>query len=254
MALPFPVPASLSPAFTMSHATEADAECLAEVYYAAFQTDPGNTYWWPADKEPMMEWTVRRTRGKMRDRSVRHYKVVDVQTGDVVAFARWNIPEGSTRFGEWPGGDGEVDVSGLVRSEGEAPAPLTGGANTPGQSPAALDLPLGSKEELCRDFFDGLSRMSSKWVTKDMLNLSLIATSTKYFKRGAARALIVPMLEIADAEGVRAYLEATPAGKPIYEKLGFREVDSLEFNLDELTKDQHGVYKLCIMIREPAKK
>lgn len=59
------------------------------------------------------------------------------------------------------------------------------------------------------------------------------------------------MLDIADAEGVKAYLEATPAGKPVYEKMGFREVDSLEFNLDELTKDHHGIYRLCIMIREP---
>jgi hypothetical protein len=60
------------------------------------------------------------------------------------------------------------------------------------------------------------------------------------------------MLDIADREGHRTYLEATPAGKPVYEKLGFREVDSLEFNLDELTKgQQHGVYKLSIMIREP---
>lgn len=65
--------------------------------------------------------------------------------------------------------------------------------------------------------------------------------------------MIVPMLEIADAEGVKTYLEATPAGKPIYEKLGFQEVEALEFNLDELTTDRHGVYKLCIMIREPIK-
>lgn len=86
-----------------------------------------------------------------------------------------------------------------------------------------------------------------------LTGLSLIATSTKYFKRGAAKALIVPMLEIADAQGLKTYLEATPAGKPVYEKLGFREVDALEFNLDELTKDHHGVYKLCIMIREPVK-
>lgn len=64
---------------------------------------------------------------------------------------------------------------------------------------------------------------------------------------------MLPMLQIADAEGVRTYLEATPAGKPIYEKLGFREVDTLEFDLDELTEDRHGVYRLCIMIREPVR-
>ncbi|KAK7717320.1 hypothetical protein SLS64_002810 [Diaporthe eres] len=265
MALPFPLPAGLHADFTMSRTTEADAERIAEIYYAAFQTDPGNTYWWSADTPAMMEWMVRRIRRKMADRSVRHFKVVDARTGDMVAFARWDVPQGSDAFGEWVGddeinGSGEVDVSGLVEGEGEGEAngeasePLTGGVDAPhSSSSAALDIPRGADPELCRGFFDGLSQMSSKWMGQDMLGLSLISTSTKYFKRGAAKALIVTMLKIADAEGVKTYLEATPAGKPIYEKLGFREVDSLEFNLDELTKDRHGVYKLCIMIREPAK-
>lgn len=263
MALPFPLPAGLHADFTMSRTTEADAERIAEIYYAAFQTDPGNTYWWSADTPAMMEWMVRRIRRKMADRSVRHFKVVEARTGDMVAFARWDVPQGSHAFGEWVGGDevngsGELDVSGLVEGEGEpngeAPEPLTGGVDAPhSSSSAALDIPRGADPELCRGFFDGLSQMSSKWMGQDMLGLSLISTSTKYFKRGAAKALIVPMLKIADTEGVKTYLEATPAGKPIYEKLGFREVDSLEFNLDELTKDRHGVYKLCIMIRDPVK-
>ena len=52
----------------------------------------------------------------------------------------------------------------------------------------------------------------------------------------------------------RTYLEATPTGRPVYEKWGFRVVDVLEFNLDELTPDQHGLYKVSIMIREPTPK
>lgn len=174
MALPFPIPAGLFPAFTMAAPTEADAESLAEIYYEAFRTDPSNTYWWPAEKEPMMQWMVPRIRNKMRDRSVRHFKVVDAQTGDMVAFARWDIPEGSIKFGEWLGGGGEADVSELVKGEGEpangaAPAALTGGTEAPQPTSAPMEIPPGADAELCRDFFDGLSRMSSKWVTPDML-------------------------------------------------------------------------------------
>ena len=84
--------------------------------------------------------------------------------------------------------------------------------------------------------------------------LSLIATNPKYFGQGAAKALILPMLDLADDEGRRTYLEATPAGRPLYEKWGFRVVDVLEFNLDELTQDQHGIYRVSIMIREPTRK
>jgi hypothetical protein len=59
------------------------------------------------------------------------------------------------------------------------------------------------------------------------------------------------MLAIADAQGCQAYLEATPTGKPIYEALGFRQVDTLDFDLGAMGKGREGVYSLSIMIREP---
>lgn len=201
MALPFPIPPGLLHAdFTMCPATEADTERIAEIYYAAFQTDPGNTYWWPADTAAMTEWMLRRIRRKMADRSVRHFKVVDAQTGDMVAFARWDVPGGSRAFGEWVGGGEasgggpkeEADVSGLVRegeseakANGEAPAPLTGGDDAPRPlSPSAvLDIPAGANPELCRGFFDGLSRMSSKWMAEEMLGEHL---ARNILPRGAA--------------------------------------------------------------------
>lgn len=63
---------------------------------------------------------------------------------------------------------------------------------------------------------------------------------------------MLPILALADAEGLKTYLEATPGGKPVYEKLGFREVDELLFDLKELTGEDFGeVYKLSIMVRDP---
>lgn len=181
MALPFTIPPGLlAPDFTMCPVTDSDVKCIAEIYYAAFQTDPGNTYWWSADTPAMMEWMYRRIRRKIADPSVRHFKVVDA-SGDMVAFARWDIPKGSVAFGEWMGGGaGEVnggkgaDVTGLVEGESEVAAeqPLTGGAEVPQPSSVAaatLDIPRGADPELCRDFFDGLSRMTDKWMKDDML-------------------------------------------------------------------------------------
>ncbi|TGJ80217.1 hypothetical protein E0Z10_g8530 [Xylaria hypoxylon] len=85
-----------------------------------------------------------------------------------------------------------------------------------------------------------------------VIGLSLLCTSPKYHRRGAAKALLAPMLAIADAAGLRSYLEATPGGRPIYEKLGFRAVDVKEFDLDALTHGKmRGIYKLAIMIRDP---
>lgn len=182
MALPFTIPPGLlDPDFTMGPVTDSDAKRIAEIYYAAFQTDPGNTYWWSADTPAMMEWMDRRIRRKIADPTVRHFKVVDA-SGDMVAFARWDVPKGSVAFGEWNGGGGEVNVNGgmgadvtrLMEGEGEVAAeqPLTGGAEVPQPSSGAaatLDIPHGADPELCRDFFDGLSRMSDKWMKDDML-------------------------------------------------------------------------------------
>ena len=62
---------------------------------------------------------------------------------------------------------------------------------------------------------------------------------------------MLPMLAIADARGLKTYLEATPDGKPVYERYGFREVDELLFDLKELTGKFNETYKISIMVREP---
>lgn len=182
MALPFPVPPGLlHPDFTLAHAAEPDAEAAAELYHGAFQTDPGNTYWWPGDREAMLGWMAARTRRKMADRSMRHFKVADARTGEMVAFARWGIPRGSAAFGEWLGGDGV---------NGEAAASLAGGADAPQPpSSAALDLPRGADPELCRGFFDGLVRMSSRWMAEDMLCKQLAREGGSPATGAASRAL-----------------------------------------------------------------
>lgn len=59
------------------------------------------------------------------------------------------------------------------------------------------------------------------------------------------------MLDIADREGTRTYLEATASGKPVYERLGFRAVDTLDFDLSALTENLKGLYQITIMIRDP---
>jgi predicted acetyltransferase len=83
------------------------------------------------------------------------------------------------------------------------------------------------------------------------IGLSLICTDPKYHRRGAAKALITPMLALADARGLTTYVEATPTGRPLYEKLGFRQVDSIDIDLTEHTKDQKMWYQLAIMLRQP---
>ncbi|KAI1112295.1 hypothetical protein F5Y14DRAFT_273366 [Nemania sp. NC0429] len=258
MALPFLPPASLDPSFTMSCPTEADIDALTRVYYDSFSTEPGNTWWWPDDRDAMFEWMQDRTRRKISDRNVRHFQVLDGQ-GEVVSFARWDIPKGyEAKFGEWVGGD-DGDVSRVVVGDGNedgAGKPAATTAPVEEITPAAaktVSAPRGADPELCQFFFTELARLSKKWNATEMLGLSLLCTSPKYYRRGAAKALLLPMLAIADDEGLRCYLEATPAGRPVYEKLGFETVEVKEFDSGALTGGRvvNADLSLYIMIREP---
>ncbi|KAI0857103.1 hypothetical protein F4860DRAFT_372734 [Xylaria cubensis] len=254
MALPFAPPAFMDASFTMSRPTKADIHTLAKIYFDSFATDPANTYWWSQDHDAMFEWLHERIRRKMSDRSVRHFQILDDQK-EVVAFVRWDIPEGyEAQFGEWVD---VLDVSRAVVAEDgadEEPAATTT-APVEEATPAAvkdISIPRGADQELCETFFAKLADLSKKWDAEKMLGLSLLCTSPKYFRRGAGKALVVPMLAIADAVGLRSYVEATAAGRPMYEKLGFRTVETKVLDAAAATDGRvKGMSTISIMIREP---
>ncbi|KAK8070612.1 Acyl-CoA N-acyltransferase [Apiospora hydei] len=242
--------------------TEADTDAAAAVYYESFKQDPANGYWWPKALPPLLAWCSDRMKAKLSDPLVRIFKITaGTADGEMVAYARWDLPAGSTRFGTWIGGEKDkVDVTALVEESGgssngaaaaaaEKKSPLTASADA--AAPAPGDYPEGGNHEIADRFFSALNASQKKWKTDDMLGLSLLCVSPKYSRKGIATALLAPMLDIADAEGRKTYLEATAAGKPLYEKLGFRLVELLTFDWDELTKERNGLYKNWVMIREP---
>ncbi|KAI8950084.1 hypothetical protein F4801DRAFT_370092 [Xylaria longipes] len=253
MALPSPPAASLDASFTMSRPTEADISALASVYYDSFATNPCNTYWWPEDRDALFEWLHERFQQKMSDRNVRHFQILNDQK-EVVAFARWDIPKGyEAQFGEWVGIDNALDVSRAVGKDGtEEPATTAAVEEVAPAAAKTTSIPRGADPELCQAFFAKLATLSEKWEAEKMLGLSLLCTAPKYHRRGAGKALLVPMLAIADTVGLRSYVEATPAGRPLYEKLGFRLVESKVLDATAATGGRvKGVSELSIMIREP---
>ncbi|KAI0554661.1 hypothetical protein F4679DRAFT_526990 [Xylaria curta] len=292
MALPFAPPAFMDASFTMSRPTKADIHTLAKIYFDSFATDPANTYWWSQDHDAMFEWLHERIRRKMSDRSVRHFQILDDQK-EVVAFVRWDIPEGyEAQFGEWVGFDDVLDVSQAVGQDGaDEPAAVT---TAPVEEATLADaktisIPRGADPELCGTFFakpllstlppfffsffsvecikssfdhHGDTPYLSNHATTHrspllahrliVTGLSLLCTSPKYFRRGAGKALVAPMLAIADAVGLRSYVEATAAGRPMYEKLGFQTVETKTLDAAVASGGRvKGMSTISIMIREP---
>ena len=80
--------------------------------------------------------------------------------------------------------------------------------------------------------------------------LELLAARPEWQGKGVGSALLRWGLERADEEGVEAYLEASPAGKGLYEKMGFREVGRLVVP----SREEGGEdFVECFMLRDARK-
>lgn len=51
----------------------------------------------------------------------------------------------------------------------------------------------------------------------------MLGTHPDYRRRGSASMLIRWGCELADRDGVVAYVDASPAGAPLYQKFGFKD-------------------------------
>ncbi|KAJ6536963.1 acyl-CoA N-acyltransferase [Mycena capillaripes] len=213
MTLPFARPAALTPRFIISRCTPADVPQMVECYLDAF-AETAFTWFWPPTRESMRAWTLARFARRFQDPNDQQFKVMEEGTAEVVAFARWGVPQG---------------MKGLAAGFEE--------------------LPEGANEEVFNEFFAGIKRMQAKWDAKSKLDLSLICTHPKYQGQGLAAALIKPVLDIADAEGIPTYLEALPSAKAAYEHYGFKTVDTEEYDLTKSGRE--GTRVLYIMLREP---
>ncbi|KAJ7908366.1 acyl-CoA N-acyltransferase [Mycena leptocephala] len=234
MTLPFARAMSLTPRFTISRCTPADVPQLVECYLDAF-TETVFTWFWPPTRESMRAWTLVRFVRRFEDPTDQQFKIVEETSSQVVAFARWGVPSG---------------MKGLT--EGFRTYELAESLTCrDAQSCGKQEIPEGANKEVFHEFFAGIKHMQAKWDAKSKLDLGLICTHPKYQGQGLAAALIKPILDIADAEGITAYLEALPNAKAVYEHYGFKTVDTLEYDLTKAGRE--GTEVLSIMVREPKK-
>ncbi|KAK4173101.1 hypothetical protein QBC36DRAFT_303947 [Triangularia setosa] len=121
----------------------------------------------------------------------------------------------------------------------------------PGLVPLEMEL---SKEvmqnmtdpELGVTFFGDQHARHEKYMgSKSHCYLALIATRPDYRGFGAGRMLMESGVQKVDEEGYKAYLEASPEGKPLFEKFGFR--------VEQVAEYLDGRYLECSMIRDTKK-
>ncbi|KGO66541.1 Acyl-CoA N-acyltransferase [Penicillium italicum] len=192
----------------------ADAPELTQVFYASFRTNldttmfpntPDVTEWLEKD------WSDSITRSLAGETREVFLKVTEgSERGAIVAFAKWKLPV--------PAADRHRDERQIV-------------------------WPASSNKELCDHFFYGMEARHEKWMgERPHYYLDMLGVHSSHQGKGLGSKLLKWGIKRADAEGMEIYLSASPAGRPLYQKYGFREVD---------TFSPYSDYVQVAMIRSP---
>lgn len=88
------------------------------------------------------------------------------------------------------------------------------------------------------ELFQGLFKLFNKHKreimgTRPYYVLDTLVTHPDHHRRGAGGLLVQWGCDQADKKGVEAYLEASPMGKPLYERYGFKEVKTVQIDFAE---------------------
>jgi GNAT superfamily N-acetyltransferase len=133
------------------------------------------------------------------DPTARYFKAC-LPTGQIVGIARWHLfPTAGPHF-PWS-------------MEGFAP---------------------DANLELLKWFFGSLDEKRNAFMVprgKGYLYMAILAVDPGFQRMGVGRKLLDWGLEKADRERLECWIEASPAGKGLYEKVGWREVDVIDVEL-----------------------
>lgn len=189
---------SLAMSLSLRPAIASDARHIVDIYLSAFREDAISLLCFPRNKAVDDFWLNMIA----EELSNPHTHFVCVTSSDasgqetVIAFAQWMAPS----------------------------------------NPVTVELPTwpaGSDSELANSFFGALFSTHKRLMEgKKHWYLELLGTRPEFQGKGAAGMLMRWGLERADEEGVEAYLEASPDGKPIYEHFGFVAQEELVVDLE----------------------
>ncbi|CAH0054390.1 unnamed protein product [Clonostachys solani] len=105
--------------------------------------------------------------------------------------------------------------------------------------------------EMARDFLGRLWEVKARLVGKTPhVQLTQLATSPRHQRRGAGQLLVESGAELADSLHLKSFLEASETGEKLYKKLGYTEVEVLEFDIRKWGGDVDP-QRMKFMQREP---
>ncbi|KAL8836613.1 MAG: hypothetical protein Q9170_002836 [Blastenia crenularia] len=211
-------------AFEIAEAQEADLPELARLADRVWTATPWVLmgYMFPIN-DPVIRYAYRlkRLSQSFQLDYVKHYKIIDTSNHIIISYAAWELPR-----------------------------PHSSSSIPDSESPDTR-LPEGSNVQLIKDFWDERDRIKAKHTdeTQDYYLRSML-THPEYQGQGLASMLLRSVLAKLDAERRRCYLEASPAGLPIYRHLGWHVVDEIKTDLDKYGVVDARVDTTPCMLRE----
>lgn len=187
-----------SPTLRLRPGGPADVEEMCETVLDAFSGNMVGRTFFPRNSASARKFWLDALAGEVHDPNARFVVVEDtvVSPPALVAFAKWNAPVA-------PG--------------------------TP-QPPLPDCWPADGDPALAGVFFGKLAEMHEEMMAgRSHWYLEIIVTRPRYQGRGAGGMLVGWGVQRADEEGVECYLDATPEGKHLYEKFGFKDGSTLSF-------------------------
>ncbi|KAI1515608.1 Acetyltransferase domain containing protein [Pyrenophora tritici-repentis] len=152
---------------------------------------------------------------------VHHLKVVDTESDDeIIAYAKWEI---------YP--QGRPDLEGLKQ-------PMDDESKKVDQ--------YGRLREAAHEYF--CTRNGEMGKHPHVL-LALLVTAPQHRRRGAGSLLVQWGIAKSEELGLPAYLQASAQGQRLYQSHGFKDIDTVEFNLTDFGLE--GMEKMTEMIRHP---
>lgn len=181
--------------------TEADADAVSNVFSDSFSEDGINKRVFPSTSAGARASIRNWLGGGLKDPHSRYVLAVDdSQSGDaaVVAMAKWVVPSAKP-----PSAEGEEWAAKMAW-------------------PEDVDGALG------KEFFTMLEKKHREHMgSRPHWYLELLAVRKSHHGQGLGKRLLSWGLERADKDGVEAYLQASPAGAPLYRKYGFEDIETV---------------------------
>lgn len=225
--------------------TEDDLHEYCRIKFAAFGTGPLGRILTPTLTPERYEKAYQADLKSFHKPTSHYLKVTDTETGKIIAGAKWQIfPDGRTL---------EEVQKDVIPFE---PMP---DSNVEGEKFFLAYLNdnryeyMNTKAIVCKYCVDSC-RFWLHFADPNfqLTVLNILVTDPDHHRRGAGAIHMKWGMEQADKLGLPSYLEASEAGKPLYERFGFETVKEVFFDLEKFGVGK-GFERNSIMLRSPQK-